>query len=61
VKPNWVSNAFRTFPHVAETFVLTVGDSELKYTMVSTPFSIVFSVYYIITYIITFISLFKAS
>jgi hypothetical protein len=60
VKPNRVSNAFRTFPRVAETFVLAVGNSELKYTMVSTLFFIVSLVYCLITYLITSISLFKA-
>ena len=32
---------FRTFPHVAETFMLAVGNSELKYSIISMYFSVV--------------------
>ena len=35
-------HCFRSFPHVTETFVLAVGNSELKYSINSMYFYIVF-------------------
>jgi len=49
-------NASRPLLHVAEMFVLAVGNSEHQYNMISMPFIVVCSLYYIMIHLITFIS-----